>query len=103
MLRVMILLWLIQISNSCYFIIFVVPMVQATQVEALAHSVEKACFEILGEKPVSVQGLRNGSGQFLTTLILSFTYSTRKQELDTDLKNFGETRKSEKLKQQKHE
>ena len=30
-----------------------------TQVDALAHSVEKACFEFLGEKPVSVQGLRN--------------------------------------------
>ena len=36
-----------------------------TQVEALAHSVEKACFEILGEKPVSVQGLRNGEWAIL--------------------------------------
>tara|TARA_B100001564_G_C20422793_1_gene570875 strand:- start:398 stop:775 length:378 start_codon:yes stop_codon:yes gene_type:complete len=36
-----------------------------TQVEALAHSVEKVCFEILGEKPVSVQGLRNGEWAIL--------------------------------------
>ena len=31
-----------------------------TQVEALARSVEKVCWEVLGDKPVSVQGLRNG-------------------------------------------
>ena len=36
-----------------------------TQVEALAHSVEKTCFEFLGEKPVSVQGLRNGEWAIL--------------------------------------
>ena len=31
-----------------------------TQVEALAQSVEKVCWEALRDKPVSVQGLRNG-------------------------------------------
>ena len=31
-----------------------------TQVEALAASVEKVVFEAIGEKPVSVQGLRTG-------------------------------------------
>ncbi|MEC7653380.1 MAG: ribosome silencing factor [Bacteroidota bacterium] len=31
-----------------------------TQVEALARSVEKVCWETLGDKPISVQGLRNG-------------------------------------------
>ena len=31
-----------------------------TQVEALARSVEQVCFEAFGEKPSSVQGLRNG-------------------------------------------
>ena len=31
-----------------------------TQVEALTASVEKVVFEALGEKPVSVQGLRTG-------------------------------------------
>ena len=31
-----------------------------TQVEALARSVEKVCWEELGDKPISVQGLRNG-------------------------------------------
>ena len=36
-----------------------------TQVEALAHSVEKACFDILGEKPLSVQGLRNSEWAIL--------------------------------------
>ena len=36
-----------------------------TQVEAMAHSVEKACFEILDEKPLSVQGLRNGEWAIL--------------------------------------
>ena len=36
-----------------------------TQVEALAHSVEKLALKILGEKPVSVQGLRNGEWAIL--------------------------------------
>jgi len=31
-----------------------------TQVDALAQSVEKVCWEALGDQPTSVQGLRNG-------------------------------------------
>ena len=36
-----------------------------TQVQALTHSVEKVCWEALSEKPVSVQGLRNGEWTIL--------------------------------------
>ena len=36
------------------------PSPSHTQVEALTASVEKVVFEALGEKPVSVQGLRTG-------------------------------------------
>lgn len=43
---------------SSYFVI--AHGTSHTQVEALAHSVEKVCWEALGDKPVSVQGLRNG-------------------------------------------
>ena len=43
---------------SSYFVI--AHGTSHTQVEALAHSVEKICWEALGDKPVSVQGLRNG-------------------------------------------
>ena len=43
---------------SSYFVI--AHGTSHTQVEALARSVEKVCWEALGDKPVSVQGLRNG-------------------------------------------
>ena len=43
---------------SSYFVI--AHGTSHTQVEALARSVEKVCWEVLGDKPVSVQGLRNG-------------------------------------------
>ena len=43
---------------SSYFVI--AHGTSHTQVEALAHSVEKICWDLLGDKPVSVQGLRNG-------------------------------------------
>ena len=43
---------------SSYFVI--AHGTSHTQVEGLAHSVEKVCWEALGDKPVSVQGLRNG-------------------------------------------
>ncbi len=36
-----------------------------TQVQALANSVEKVCWESLSEKPVSVQGMRNGEWTIL--------------------------------------
>jgi ribosome-associated protein len=36
-----------------------------TQVQALAQSVEKVCWEALSEKPVSVQGIRNGEWTIL--------------------------------------
>ena len=36
-----------------------------TQVDALAASVEKVVYEALGEKPMSVQGLRNGEWAIL--------------------------------------
>ena len=36
-----------------------------TQVQALATSVEKVCWESLSEKPVSVQGMRNGEWTIL--------------------------------------
>ncbi|PCJ80184.1 MAG: ribosome silencing factor [Bacteroidetes bacterium] len=36
-----------------------------TQVEALAASVEKVVYEVLDEKPLSVQGLRNGEWAIL--------------------------------------
>ena len=45
-------------SISSYFVI--AHGTSHTQVEALARSVEQVCFEALGEKPSSVQGLRNG-------------------------------------------
>ena len=43
---------------SSYFVI--AHGTSHTQVEALARSVEKVCWEAIGDKPVSVQGLRNG-------------------------------------------
>ena len=43
---------------SSYFVI--AHGTSHTQVEALARSVEKVCWEALGDKPESVQGLRNG-------------------------------------------
>ena len=43
---------------SSYFVI--AHGTSHTQVEALARSAEKVCWEALGDKPVSVQGLRNG-------------------------------------------
>jgi ribosome-associated protein len=45
-------------SISSYFVI--AHGTSQTQVESLARSVEQVCFEALGEKPSSVQGLRNG-------------------------------------------
>lgn len=36
-----------------------------TQVQALANSVEKVCWESLSENPVSVQGMRNGEWTIL--------------------------------------
>lgn len=43
---------------SSYFVI--AHGTSHVQVEALARSTEKVCWEVLGDKPVSVQGLRNG-------------------------------------------
>ena len=43
---------------SSYFVI--AHGTSHTHVEALARSVEKVCWEALGDKPGSVQGLRNG-------------------------------------------
>ena len=45
-------------SISSYFVI--AHGTSHTQVEALAKSVEQVCFKALGERPSSVQGLRNG-------------------------------------------
>ena len=36
-----------------------------TQVQALTNSVEKVCWEALSEKPLSVQGVRNGEWTIL--------------------------------------